>query len=96
MRFVVAVAALAATASAVATPSPNFWGSKKTTSNCMSDSQAQKVANNFKTLIADYSDALANATVAVDFVDYSDSVNELINGGCTTGGSAPVRPALPL
>jgi hypothetical protein len=60
----------------------------------MSDSAAQKVANNFKTLIASYSDSFADQTVAVDFVDYSDSVIELINGACTTDQNVPVR--LPL
>jgi hypothetical protein len=93
MRSVFALAALAATASASATPWSS-WGTKRTTSNCMSDSAAQKVANNFKTLIASYSDSFADQTVAVDFVDYSDSVIELINGACTTDQNIPVR--LPL
>lgn len=61
----------------------------------MSDSDAKKVANNFKTLIDEYSDKLANQTLTEDFIDYSDSVGELINGGCTTGGSFTVR-GLPL
>lgn len=56
----------------------------------MSDSDAKKVANNFQTLIASYSDSFADQTLTKDFVDYSDSVNELINGGCTDDGSAPV------
>jgi hypothetical protein len=56
----------------------------------MSDNDATKVANNFKTLIDNYSDSLANASLTKDFVDYSDSVGELINGGCTTGGSVKV------
>jgi hypothetical protein len=91
MRSAVFVlAAIAATAHAAATPWSS-WGTKKTTSNCMSDSDATKVANNFKTLIDNYSDKLANASLTTDFVDYSDSVGELINGGCTTGGSFTVR-----
>ena len=49
---------------------------------CMTYDQAQKVANNFKESIANYSDALADRIFTVDFVDYSDSVTELINGGC--------------
>lgn len=81
-----AVSALAASASAAPWA---HWGVTRTTSNCMSSSAAQTVANNFKTLIADYSDAFADATMTTDFVDYSDSVNELINGGCDTG-LAPV------
>jgi len=49
---------------------------------CMTYDQAQKVANNFKTLISDYSNATAEAVLTVDFTDYSDSVTELINSGC--------------
>jgi len=86
MRSVFALAALAATAHAAASPWAS-WGTKKTTSDCMTDAQAKKVANNFKTLIDDYSDKLANQTLTEDFIDYSDSVGELINGGCTEGGS---------
>jgi len=87
-------------ASATATPwgwGYDGWGyswsgrnQPRTTSNCMSDSDAQTVANNFKTLIASYSDSFANQTLTTDFEDYSDSVDELINGGCTTGGMATV------
>lgn len=91
MRSVFGLVALAASASALATPWSSGWGTKRTTSNCMSDSAAQKVANNFKTLIASYSDAFADQTLAVDFVDYSDSVIELINGACTTDQNIPVR-----
>ncbi|KAK5163930.1 uncharacterized protein LTR77_010325 [Saxophila tyrrhenica] len=50
---------------------------------CMSDSQAQHVADNFRTLIADYSDDLADKTMTTDFTDYSAGVNTLINSGCT-------------
>lgn len=60
----------------------------------MSDSDASKVANNFRTLIASYSDAFANETLTVDFVDYSDSVIELINGACTTNQNIPVSDTL--
>lgn len=56
---------------------------------CMSYDQATAVANNFKTLIAAYSDDLADQVLAPDFVDYSDSVISLINSGCT--GPLPVR-----
>lgn len=89
MRSVLALATIAFTASAAATPWG--WGTQRTTSNCMSDSNANTVANNFKTLIASYSDAFADQTLAVDFVDYSDSVIELINGACTTDQNIPVR-----
>lgn len=50
---------------------------------CMSDADAQQVVTNFQTLIAAYSDELAEAALTVDFIDYSDSVNELINEGCS-------------
>jgi hypothetical protein len=58
----------------------------------MTDEDAQQVANNFKELIAAYSDDLANAVLTEDFVDFSDSVNELINNGCPNG-PAPVSVA---
>ena len=92
MRSVLALATIAFTASAAATPWG--WGTQRTTSNCMSDSDANTVANNFKTLIASYSDAFADQTLTVDFVDYSDSVIELINGACTTNQNIPVSDTL--
>lgn len=49
---------------------------------CMSSSEAMQVANNFQSLITNYTDELANATLTLGFIDYSDSVTELINGGC--------------
>lgn len=49
---------------------------------CMTYEQATVVANNFKTLIAAYSDELADQVLTTDFTDYSDSVTELINSGC--------------
>jgi len=80
--IIAAVASLATFA--VAAPGSSFSSKLFARGNkCMSDSQAQQVATNFKDLIANYSDALANATVAVDFIDYSASVNTLINSGCT-------------
>lgn len=59
---------------------PSWYEGRSST--CLSDTEAQGVATNFKNLIADYSDTLANASLTVDFVDYSDSVIELINNGC--------------
>ena len=50
----------------------------------MTYDQATTVANNFKTLIAAYSDDLANAVLTENFVDYSDSVITLIDSGCTS------------
>lgn len=64
---------------------PSWWPNRD--SACMSDDDAQTVATNFKNLIADYSDSLANASLTEDFVDYSDSVIELIDNGCP---SSPV------
>lgn len=52
---------------------------------CMTDGDAQTVANNFESLIANYSDALANKTLTTNFHDYTDSVIELINSGCPNG-----------
>ena len=51
---------------------------------CMSGSQAQQVATNFGHLISAYSATLANQTLTANYVDYSDSVNTLINNGCTS------------
>ena len=56
---------------------------------CMTKDQAQTVADHFKELIAAYSDDKADQYLTVDFTDYSDSVSELINSGCT--GPAVVR-----
>lgn len=50
---------------------------------CLTYEQAQTVADHFKELIAAYSDAKADEYLTVDFTDYSDSVSELINSGCT-------------
>lgn len=92
MRSVLALATVAFTASAAA--SPWGWGTQRTTSNCMSDSAASTVANNFKTLIASYSDDFADQTLTTDFVDYSDSVIELINGACTVDQNIPLGSAV--
>jgi hypothetical protein len=94
MRSVLALATIAFTASAAATPW-GVWGTKRTTSNCMSDDAASKVANNFRTLIASYSDDFADQTLTTDFVDYSDSVIELINGACTVDQNIPVSVSRP-
>ena len=52
---------------------------------CMTYDQASTVANNFGSLISNYSNASAIAYLTPDFTDYSDSVSELINGGCPDG-----------
>lgn len=51
----------------------------------MTDAEANRVANNFKTLISDYSNATAERVLCTSFSDYSDSVIELINNGCPNG-----------
>jgi hypothetical protein len=60
---------------------------------CMSAADAQQVADNYAELIRDYSNKLANEALAVDFVDYSESVNTLINT-CPQGAAAVTLPLL--
>ncbi|EMF17684.1 uncharacterized protein SEPMUDRAFT_35932 [Sphaerulina musiva SO2202] len=60
----------------------NGGGRRSEDTTCMTSTDAQGVATNFKNLIAAYSETLANSSLTVDFVDYSDSVIELINNGC--------------
>ena len=49
---------------------------------CMTDAEANQVAENFKTLISAYTNASAERFLCTSFTDYSDSVIELINNGC--------------
>jgi hypothetical protein len=56
---------------------------------CMTYDQASVVANNFRESIVNYSNASTIEHFAVDFVDYSSSVNTLIDSGCTS--PQPVR-----
>lgn len=51
-------------------------------SNCLSDAEAQNQANHFAELVTNYSNASADAYLTPDFTDYTDSVIELMNGGC--------------
>jgi len=98
MRAVSAVVAtsLAFAVQATAAASPATWGGswgiwkspnwlQTNGGACMTDGDAQTVANNFEALIANYSDALANKTLTVNFHDYTDSVIELIDSGCPNG-----------
>lgn len=62
-------------------------------SQCMSTSEAQVVATNWGTLIANYTDELAIAATAENLVDYSESVNSLINT-CPQGAAAQTLPLL--
>ncbi|KAK5120797.1 hypothetical protein LTR85_005864 [Meristemomyces frigidus] len=77
------IAAAAFAVGALATPTYPVIQKRDCNDTCMTYEQAQVVANNFKSLIATYSDDLANQVLTVDFQDYSDSVTELINSGCT-------------
>ncbi|KAF2857723.1 hypothetical protein K470DRAFT_260548 [Piedraia hortae CBS 480.64] len=80
MRFTLSFAACLALASAL--PEPMFRRFNFSAS-CMTNYDAQKVATNFKTLIDNYSDDLADAALTEGFSDYSDSVTTLIDSGCT-------------
>ncbi|KAK3069206.1 hypothetical protein LTR53_012646 [Teratosphaeriaceae sp. CCFEE 6253] len=75
---IIAAAAFAVGALAV----PTILNKRDCNDTCMTFDQATKVANNFKTLISDYSNASAEIFLTEDFSDYSDGVNELINSGC--------------
>ena len=41
---------------------------------CLTDDEAQTIATNYGDLIATYSDSLADAALAPNFTDYSESV----------------------
>lgn len=60
---------------------------------CMTWDDAQAVVNNWKALITDYSDEVADRSVTVGFTDYSESVNTLINT-CPQGDAAKPLPLL--
>lgn len=79
---------------AVAALATGVFAAPKQGSNgdCLTDSSAYHVAQNFQSLIASYSNASAAAFLTTDFTDYSDSVNELINNGCPNG-PAPLGSA---
>ena len=85
---VLLTSALALCASASPVDKRNYGGS------CLSASQAQTVADNFRATIAEpFNVAFVKATFAKTFQDYSDSVNELINAGCPSGGAATLGAA---
>jgi len=88
MRSFTAIATASLIAIASATSEPIF---NKRDSTCMSQAEAQQVADNFQSLIADYSVDDANAFLSEDFMDYSDSVSSLIDAGCT--GPQPLGDA---
>lgn len=81
---ILATASLLAFTSAL--PEPIFGGRNAHPvrgGTCMTQAEAQQVADNFQNLIADYSATLANETLTVGYHDYSDSVTTLIDSGCT-------------
>lgn len=92
MNFFAATATIFASLLAItlAAPAPQSWNDDQGCSSpCMTAQDAHSAALNFKTLITNYSDTLAQASLATTFIDYSDSVTELINSGCE--GPQPVR-----
>ncbi|KAK1090587.1 hypothetical protein LTR48_007998, partial [Friedmanniomyces endolithicus] len=76
------IAAAAFAVGALATPT--LLPKRDCNDTCMTFDQATAVANNFKSLISAYSNATADEYLAVDFMDYSDSVTTLIDSGCTS------------
>ncbi|KAK0857969.1 hypothetical protein LTR03_000535 [Friedmanniomyces endolithicus] len=89
------IAAAAFAVGALATPT--LLPKRDCNDTCMTFDQATTVANNFKSLISAYSNATADEYLAVDFMDYSDSVTTLIDSGCTSplplgSGSQPDIP----
>lgn len=89
MRSFTAIATASLIALAAASPEPIF---KRDDASCMTQAEAQTVANNFQELIADYSVDAANAYLTEDFEDNTDSVTELIDAGCS--GPLPVSSTI--
>ncbi|KAF2726052.1 hypothetical protein K431DRAFT_299166 [Polychaeton citri CBS 116435] len=86
MRFTsfVAVSLLAATGLGAPTLEITVDGLVDTTilpAECVSDDDANNIGDIFRQLIQSYSDELALEALTEDFVDYSSSVNIIINGG---------------
>lgn len=71
----------------LAAPTEKRWSHSK----CMTGAEAQQVADNYAELIRNYSEELANEALAVDFTDYSESVNALIDT-CPQGKAAKAGP----
>lgn len=79
--------------SALAHPAANIEERNSPNGYCLNGYQAQQVATNYGNLIASYSTALANEALSPNFVDYSESVNTLINS-CPQGSAAVTLPLL--
>lgn len=54
-----------------------------TSADCIQDQAASKLATAFGTLISAYNKTIADTIIAPNFIDYSESINSLKNGGCT-------------
>ena len=80
MRSFAALATVSLLALASALPEPMV---KRDAGDCMTQAEAQKVADNFQELIAAYTLAGTNSYLTADFNDFSDSVTSLIDAGCT-------------
>jgi len=95
MRFTGITVAAALAVGVIAVPLEGFSGFEmgdipdiepRSTSKCLCDNDAKKVAQNFRALInSPFNETLAETALTSDFTDYSDSVIELINQGCTPG-----------
>ena len=77
MKFTGVLLALAAFCLPYVTANP-------TPAKCLSSTDANTLATNFGKLISNYSNKLANQTLTPDFVDYSESVNSLVDKAGTT------------
>lgn len=84
LSFLTAALAVGASASPFSTLFKRHHGGGY--GECLDESTATTVANNFRATIAEPFDvSFVKATFTRDFTDYSDSVNELINSGCPNG-----------
>ena len=86
--FILAAASIVAcTASAVPADLRTRGGA------CLTNDEAYQVAGAFQDLISlPFNQTLAIAAFVPGFVDYSDSVNELINNGCPSGPAPLTSP----
>ncbi|KAF2211872.1 hypothetical protein CERZMDRAFT_42226 [Cercospora zeae-maydis SCOH1-5] len=61
---------------------------------CLDDAAAQKVAENFRSLISNYSNETAVAVLSPNFTDYSDGLATLMNKGCPNGAKVLGEPSV--
>ena len=88
MRSLVLAAAATFISSAYATPwgLGGLWGGKYDPTQCLCEDSATYLVNGFASLISAYNNATANAILANNLVDYSDSILSL--QGLPLGGPA--------